>query len=355
MPHPFPSLAALLPEDGAALVTSEVNRRYLTGFSSSMGVLLITRDCARFLADSRYIEAARAEVQACETAELTRLREQLPALLREWGISVLLLEAGSVTLAEAAQYRKWLPDVTLETGPALDQAIEALRVRKRDWEVARIRQAQRIAEAALTEVRPLLQPGRTEREIALALDYAMLRGGADALSFETIAVGGENSAKPHGVPGGRALRDGDFLTLDFGAVVDGYHSDMTRTIAIGTPSEEMRRVYKIVLAAQEAALAALRPGLPCREADAAAREIIAAAGYGDSFRHGLGHGVGVEIHEAPTLSARSEGILAPGHVVTIEPGIYLPGRFGVRVEDMALITESGYENLTAAGKELSSK
>ncbi|MDR3313610.1 MAG: aminopeptidase P family protein [Oscillospiraceae bacterium] len=352
---PLEELAKILPRHAAALITDPVSRRFLTGFPSSDGILFLSREEAVFLTDSRYIEAARAQITVCPVEELSAApAEQLRKLCGRGHVRRLLLENKRTTLAQAASYRKWLPGVCLEANSsAVDTALTRLRRSKTPAQVDSIRRAQRIAEAALAAVLAEdLHVGMTERALALALDYRMLRGGAEALSFETIAVAGENGSMPHGVPGERALRTGDLVTMDFGAVVEGWHSDMTRTIALGEPGEEQRRVYETVLAAQLAALACVRPGLPCKEADAAARAVITEAGYGEHFRHGTGHGVGLEIHEAPNLSLKSGGALAPGDVVTVEPGVYLPGRCGVRIEDMVLIAEDGYENLTKAAKEL---
>ncbi|MDR2687176.1 MAG: aminopeptidase P family protein [Oscillospiraceae bacterium] len=337
----------------AALVASTVDRRRLTGFDSSDGLLFIAPRAAVFLTDSRYIEAARAEISACPVEELKDAAAQLRALCGEHRVKRLFVETEHTTLAQAARLRRDLPGVWVEDRDGrADKHLRALRMHKTPAEAARIRQAQGIAEKAFEYILGMIKPGMSEREIALELDYAMLRGGARAVSFETIAVAGENGSKPHGAPGDRPLRRGDLLTLDFGAVIDGYHSDMTRTVAIGEPGEEQRRIYEIVLEAQRAALEKLAPGVFCKEIDAAARGVVGAAGYGEHFRHGTGHGVGLEIHEAPSLSRKSRDVLAPGMVVTVEPGIYLPGKCGVRIEDMALITETGHENLTRAEKEL---
>lgn len=347
------ALAALLPPQAqAALIVSEENRRYFTGFPSSAGVLLVARGGSVFLTDSRYIEAARGAVTGCEVEELTSLAGQLPALMKAYGVKRLLLEAGRVTLSQAERYRRMLPGVELDTGDTLDECVDALRMVKDKEEKGCIVRAQRIAEQAFERILSFIRPGVTEREVALALEYDMLSHGAQALSFETIAVAGVHSSMPHGVPSDTKISRGDFITIDYGAVVDGYHSDMTRTVAVGEVSEEQRRVYDTVLRAQEAALAALRPGVACAQADRAAREVIEAEGYGSCYRHGTGHGVGIEIHEQPVLSPSSAQVLAPGHIVTVEPGIYLPGRFGVRIEDMAFLTREGYENLTCAPKEL---
>ena len=337
----------------AVLIASPVNRRRLTGFDSSDGLLFIAPDRALFLTDSRYIEAARTEITACPVEELKDAPAQLRALCKEHRVKRLFVETGHTTLAQAARLRKDLPGVWIETRDSrVDKHLRSLRMYKTAFEADCIRRAQAIAEQAFESILGLIKPGMTERKIALELDYAMLRAGAQALSFETIAVAGENGSKPHGVPGERPLRRGDLLTLDFGAVVDGYHSDMTRTVAVGEPDSEQRHIYEVVLEAQLAALAALAPGALCSEIDKRARDVIEAAGYGDHFRHGTGHGVGLEIHEAPNLSRRSKDVLAPGMVITVEPGIYLPGRSGVRIEDMALITETGYENLTHVDKNL---
>ena len=233
-----------------------------------------------------------------------------------------------------------------------DEAIKELRRTKTESELKNICAAQRIAEQAFEHIRTFRKPGVTDREIGLELDYFMLRAGAQALSFETIAVSGRNSSMPHGVPTDKKVERGDFVTMDYGAVVNGYHSDMTRTVAVGEVSGKQAEVYDTVLKAQLTSLDLLAPGVACKDADAAARDVINAAGYGEFFGHGTGHGVGVEIHEFPVLNPRSAEILAPGDVVTVEPGIYLPGEFGVRIEDMAFITENGSENLTKCPKTL---
>lgn len=347
------ALAALLPAEAqAALVLSEENRRYFTGFSSSAGVLIVSRGGSIFLTDSRYIEAARRAVTGCEVEELTKLSAQLPALLKANGIKRLMLEAGRVTLSQAARYRALVPEAELDTCNGLDECIDSLRMVKSAEEKELIVRAQRIAEQAFEHILTVIRPGISEREIALELDYFMLSHGAQALSFETIAVGGVNSSMPHGVPSDYRIARGDLITMDYGAVVGGYHSDMTRTVAVGEASDEQKNVYDIVLRAQLAALDAVRPGVACVDADLAARALITQAGYGDDYRHGTGHGVGIEIHEQPVVSPASKQTLAPGHVVTVEPGIYLPGRFGVRIEDMAFVTQVGCENLTRAPKSL---
>ncbi len=223
---------------------------------------------------------------------------------------------------------------------------------KTEDEVEKIIAAQRIAEKAFEHILGFIKPGKTEKEVRLELEYYMLSHGADDLSFETIAVAGVKTSMPHGVPGDNVIKSGDFVTMDYGALVDGYHSDMTRTVAVGDITDEQIKVYAAVLEAQLAGLNSLHNGISGVDADKAARGVIEKAGYDDCFGHGTGHGVGVEIHEAPTLSPRSKHVLKTGHVVTVEPGIYVPGKFGVRIEDMALITDDGCRILTDCPKEL---
>ena len=342
---------ALPAQCDAAVVVTGTARRYLTGFASSDGILFLTRKTGVLLMDGRYEEAARASVRDVQVLGLTSQREQLPALCRQYGVRRVALET-ALTVRRAWELADLMPDVEVQPEAALDEALARLRMVKATEEIMLLRQAQQVTQAAFSHILGFIRTGVRERDIAAELEYAMRKNGAQAAAFETIAVSGPNSSLPHGVPGDRAVQLGDLVTMDFGAVVDGYHADMTRTVAVGFAGERQAKVYETVLTAQEAALAALGPGVACAAADAAARDVIARAGYGDCFVHSTGHGVGLEIHEGPNLSQRSEQTLAPGNVVTVEPGIYLPGAFGVRIEDMALITAHGYENLTSAPKNL---
>lgn len=342
---------ALPPHADGILITSESNIFYLTGFPCDAAVLLVTRTGSVFFTDSRYLEAAERTVKGVQFCSSARFAQQFPALCKAHRVRKLLAESASITVRAAQRYASLLPETELLFED--DVAFLAQFRRKKDaGEAKKIERAQRIAEAAFEEILPMVQAGRTEKEIALELDYAMLRGGADALSFQTIVVSGENSSLPHGVPGSRRLREGDLITFDFGAVTQGYHSDMTRTVALGCVSETQKLVYETVLYAQQAALAALKPGMTCKQADAVARDIITGAGFGEAFGHGTGHGVGVEIHERPNLSPLSTETLCVGDVVTVEPGIYLRGQFGVRIEDMVQITEDGCRNFTKTDKAL---
>ncbi len=339
-------------ENEAILVSSPENRRYFTGFPSSDGYLLITKDDAVFFTDSRYIEAAQNVIKTCRASLLTRLSAEPADFLNKHNIKKVYLEWENMTFSLADSIKSVFSLTEVTPLKELSEHIGALRCVKERQEVEKIKKAQAIAENAFDHILSFIKPGVTEKQISLELDFYMLSHGAEALSFETIAVTGAKSSMPHGVPDDTVVKSGDFITMDFGAVYDGYHSDMTRTVAVGKTSDEQRKVYDTVLSAQKAALKALKEGLPCSEADKTARDIITDAGYGSYFGHGTGHGVGIEIHELPNLSPRSEAILQAGNVVTVEPGIYIPGKFGVRIEDMALITENGCENLTNTPKEL---
>lgn len=337
---------------GAAIIFSEENRRYFTEFPSSDGALLVYGGKALFFTDSRYTEAAAKAIGEEFVIDSTNLYEKFTKIFEENGVKSVAIENHRLTLAEFEELKEKLPSVSFVTTNALAEAIEEIRIVKTEAEIEKIKAAQKIAEDAFSHILTFIKEGMTEKEISLELDFYMLSHGADALSFETIAVAGKNSSMPHGVPGDYRVQKGDFITMDYGAVVDGYHSDMTRTVCLGEPTDKMREVYNTVLEAQLEGLRVLRDGISGVDADKAAREVIEKAGYGKNFGHGLGHGVGVEIHESPRLSPKAPHTLKAGHVVTVEPGIYLPDMFGVRIEDMAVITENGSVNLTSCPKEL---
>lgn len=339
-------------EDGqAALIITHIARRYLTGFPSSLGYLLITKESAELFVDGRYFEAAEKSVTNVSVTKLERLSVQMKERMGRMNLNTILLETG-ITVALLNDMTKMLDGAETVASAALSSLLTELRMVKTDDEIEQVIKAQRIAEKALCEVLEFIRPGVSERDIALQLDFTMRRLGAEDISFGTIAVSGENSSLPHGVPGGRLVCDGDFVTMDFGATCNGYHSDMTRTVAVGHVTDEMNTVYHTVLSAQAAVIKVVCPGITGKSADAAARDVISRAGYGEYFTHSTGHGVGLEIHEAPGLSIYSEHRLVSGNLVTDEPGIYLPGKFGVRIEDMLLVTDDGCRNLTNAPKEL---
>jgi Xaa-Pro aminopeptidase len=355
------ALRAVAAERGldAVLVTNLLNVRYLTGFTGSNGALLVRTDGADlFGTDGRYTTQAGTQVP---DVELLVDRATVSALARaavRRGVGRLGFESHDLTVDGLAALEKVLADAAAgDTVPELAsvrRAVEAQRAIKDDGEIEALRRACAVADQALAELAAegALRPGRTELRIGRELDARMLVLGAEAPSFETIVATGANSAIPHHRPDATELRDGDFLKLDFGATVDGYHSDMTRTVVLGQAADWQREIYELVAAAQAAGRAALAVGADVVAVDAAAREVIAAAGHGDHFTHGLGHGVGLEIHEAPGIGPLGAGRLAAGMAVTVEPGVYLPGHGGVRIEDTLIVTDDAPELLTLTSKEL---
>ncbi len=335
-----------------AVITSDVNRRYFTGMKSSAGTVVAFPDKAYLLIDFRYIEKARATVMDAEVIEQKRLYPQINELLERHGAKSFAIESETMTVRELNTYRLFFPKMTIDDSDALSNAISAMRSVKDADELECIRKAQKIAEDALKELLPQIRPGATERGLALELNRLMFEKGAEDLSFETIVLSGTNTSMPHGVPSDKVIENGEFVLMDFGAVWNGYHSDMTRTVCVGEPSDEMRKVYDIVLEAQLAGIEAAKAGIMGCELDKVSRDIIEAAGYGECFGHSLGHGVGLEIHERPNASPNYRIALSEGSVVTVEPGIYIAGKFGVRIEDFVVLNNEGCENLTNFEKNL---
>jgi Xaa-Pro aminopeptidase len=340
---------------GAAVISMRSNMLYLTAFDGVIdhgisAACAITEDHARFYTDGRYIDAAR-EAAGEGPWDVVLQGENLYIdccdQLQADGVTSLLLESevpyGRFTFI-SQQFRGAIRVV--------DQLVETARMIKEAEEIERIAAAAAIADKAFEHLLGFIKTGMTEREIALELEFFMRRNGAEEMAFDPIVASGPNSARPHAIPGERRLAPGDLLVLDFGAKVGGYCSDMTRTVAIGSPSDAQRRLYEAVLEANEAGLAAVRSGLPCVEVDRAARDVLVGKGLGELFTHGLGHGVGIDIHEMPTVGQRSTQSLRSGAVVTIEPGVYESGVGGVRIEDLVVVEESGYRLLTNAPKEL---
>ena len=344
------NLKSALGKGEAFLITSEENMRYLTDFPNSEGKVLVTADEAVFFVDSRYIEAVQKNVDSCEVVLMTSFYKQLGEYAKKLGVKTVFTEAEGISVADFSVLCK---NVSCEfKAEKADELLTSLRRRKSEEEKHKILAAQAIAEKAFDHILGFIKEGVTERKIALELDFFMLKNGAEAISFDTIAVSGKNTSLPHGVPSSKKIAKGDFITMDYGAVVNGYHSDMTRTVAVGEISSKQAEIYETVLKAQKNSLKVLKAGISGFDADKAARDIIENAGYGKFFGHGTGHGVGLQIHESPRLSPKSKHTLKIGDVVTVEPGIYLPDEFGVRIEDMAYITENGFENLTKAPKKL---
>lgn len=338
----------------ALLVTNLTNVRYLTGFTGSAAVLLVKPDDIVLATDGRYKFQSAEQLEHAGVAariEIGNLAEQKQKVAAAAdGVARIGLEAGDVTWARQRTFAAdWFPSAELV---ATDGVIEQLRRVKDDGELERMREAARIADDALANVRPLLAGGINERDFAIALDFEIRKLGASGNSFETIVAAGPNGAKPHARPSTRLIEPGELVVLDFGAVVDGYCSDMTRTVCAGEPSAELRKMVDVVAESQRAGVAAVRAGVKASDVDKVCRDVIAQAGWAEAFMHSTGHGVGLDIHEAPWVSATSEDTLAPGHVVTVEPGVYLEGLGGVRIEDTVVVTDDGCYPLTNTTKEL---
>lgn len=347
-------VAASLPENvDAAIVTSEINRRYICGFLSSDGYVVITREKSYFLTDYRYVEAARNYITWCEVVGYMNMKETLGDLVATHNIKTAAIEIERTTILEADGLDELFAPAVLLRDNTLDSIINEMRIHKSEAEVELMRRAQIISEDSLHSVLKNMREGMSERDLAIEIEYFMKKNGAERIAFDLIIASGENGSMPHAVPGERTIRPGDLITFDIGAVVDGYHSDMTRTVAFGNISEKQREVYYTVLGAQKAAMEYVENGgqVLC-ECDAAARDFIANAGYGDYFTHSTGHGVGLEIHEKPGVHTRAKDTIPLGSIITVEPGIYLEGQFGVRIENMIYKTENSMVNLTTFEREL---
>lgn len=351
----FSSLYMLMSEIGTftdcAVISDDVNRRYFTHMKSSAGTLLVFSDAAYLIIDSRYIEKARKTVTDCDVILQDKLYNQINELIAKHEAVKVSVDTANLTVESLNKLSEKL-NCDIDSSDELADTIRSIRAVKRGEEIESMIAAQRIAEAGFEHMLGFIREGRTEREIQLELDFYMLSHGAEALSFDTIALTGKNTSMPHGVPSDDVVKSGDFVLMDFGAVVNGYHSDMTRTVCVGQPDDEMKKVYDIVLNAQLEGLKAVKAGIKGCELDSVARKYISDAGYGEYFGHSLGHGVGMDIHEMPYASPTSGDILEEDSIITVEPGIYLPGRFGVRIEDFVVVREDGCFNMTDAPKEL---
>ena len=334
------------------LLSSPINQSYITGADFHDGYVAVTPDKCFAVADFRYYEAVKNAVSDGVLAVLASgatLGSALDLLL-DASVRKIAIEADDISLAMFERITKNVGE-RAELVSGAEKLLSSMRAVKSGDELEKIARAQAITDAAFEHILGFVKPDMTEREVALELEFFMRRKGAEAMAFDVIAVSGSASALPHGVPRNVRLEKG-FLTMDFGAMVDGYCSDMTRTVVVGKADAEMKRLYNTVLSAQEAALDALTAGFSCSEADRIARDIIKSAGYEGCFGHSLGHGVGRYIHEEPRLSSKADGTLEVGNVVTVEPGIYIEGKYGCRIEDMVAITEKGVHNFTKSKKEL---
>lgn len=329
-------------------ITKKENQIYLCDFPSSNCFLLLTKDKSYLLTDFRYIEAAK---DSCPMYEIVLINNDYSEVefLRELKLSVIGSENDTLTVNSYCKLKK---EVSCTDWKDCSGIIERIREKKDSYELDCIKRASALTDACFSHMLTKLKPGMTEKEAALEIEFYFKKHGAMGLSFDSICVSGVRSSLPHGVPTDKMLEHGDLLTMDFGCILDGYCSDMTRTVAIGSVTSEQKQVYDLVLKAQIAAIEGLKAGITCVDGDRLARDVIRDAGYGDNFGHGLGHGVGLEIHEAPTLSPRGKGVLEENMTVTIEPGIYLPQKFGIRIEDLAIVTSFGIINTVHSQKEL---
>lgn len=345
-------LRSRLADEGlkAAVISNPVNIAYLSGFSGTAGILLVTGSDCFLLTDFRYIEQAQAQAKGCAVVSGgAGLYKKAAELLGQAGIDTVLVEGDHLTVEAHRGVQAAMESIAVTSAPSL---VSGLRRIKSVEEQKAIEAAVALTDQAYSHILGQVRAGARERDLALELEFFMRKHGASGVSFDIIIASGERSALPHGVAGDRLLAEGDAVVLDFGCVLDGYCSDMTRTLFIGYASVRQREVYEAVLAAQQAALAQLRAGMSGREADALARDVLASYGLAEQFGHGLGHGLGRDIHEGPRLSPISEDVLEAGMVVTVEPGAYLSGEFGVRIEDVVVVEEHGVRNLTQSAKDL---
>lgn len=334
----------------AVLFTDLRNIRYLCGFSGTEGALLISQDDAWFLCDSRYTAQAAEEIQGAEIRETAAVRiDTVAELAHKNGLDRIGFEAAHTTVSAFRRMSEKLNGIELvELGTNLDE----IRICKDRAEIELLASVATLSSQALTSVLAEIKPGVREIDIASALEFEMRRRGADGKAFDFIVASGERGAMPHGRASDKIIQAGELVTIDFGALKDGYHSDETVTVACGTPETRAMEIHSIVKAAHDRAIEAVRPGISCKDLDEVARSYIRDRGYGDYFGHGLGHGIGLEIHEMPTLSPRSTAVLEEGMVVTVEPGIYIPGFGGVRIEDTVVVTGDGCRVITSADKQL---
>ena len=333
------------------LLTSRYSRHYGACFDIAEGIAVVSKKGCRYFTDSRYIESAQNGISGFEVLEMNRQNpysQLINAAIADFGITKLGFEEEYMTVAE---YQRFAEKLEAPLVP-FHEKISSFRAVKEPYELERMRKAQQITDKAFEEVQKRIRVGMTEKELAAELVYCLLKNGGEGLSFEPIVVSGPNTSLPHGVPTDRKLENGDFITMDFGVIYQGYCSDMTRTVALGYATEEMEKVYDTVLKAQLAGLAATKPGATGKDIDGAARQVIADAGYGAYFGHGYGHCLGMEVHEMPSCSPSGAVVMEKNMVSSAEPGIYIPGKFGVRIEDVVIFTDEGHENITASPKNL---
>lgn len=344
-------LQSKLSKGQGALITSDSNRFYFTGFKTSAGSVLITQEDAVFFTDSRYFEKAQSVVKSCRVVLLVK-GILIAETASELGIDTLFIETENTSISQYNRRCIEFEGIEVSKDTFLDRVIADMRVVKCEDELRLIRKAQAITDMTFSYICERIDVGRSEREIMLDMEFFMRKQGSEGVAFDFIVVSGKNSSLPHGVPSEKKIEKGDFVTMDFGAVIGGYRSDMTRTVAVGFVSDEQRTVYNTVLTAQMAAIKSIKAGAVCGDIDKIARDIIYDAGFKGRFGHALGHSVGIDIHEGPNFSPDNKAVLNPNVVMTVEPGIYLEGKFGVRIEDMVFVTDNTCENITKSNKNL---
>ena len=344
-------LSLLSREVDGLLLTSRYSRYYGAEFDIAEGVAIVTKAGCRYFTDSRYIESAENGIRGFAVKLVDRANpyhKLLNEAIADFGVTKLGYEENYLTVAEFLGYEK---NLQAELVPMNDK-ISGFRAVKEEWELDLMRKAQEITDTAFAEILTKIRAGMTEKELAAELIYCLKKNGGAGLSFDPILGSGPNTSLPHGVPGDRVLQAGDFITMDFGVLYKGYCSDMTRTVALGYATDEMKQVYDTVLKAQLAGIAATKAGIPGKQIDAAARQVITDAGYGAYFGHGYGHSLGMEVHEAPSPNPSGERVMEANMIASAEPGIYLPGKFGVRIEDVVIFREDGCEDITKSPKNL---
>ncbi len=336
------------------IIESDINRKYFLNFSSTAGTLIITKEKSFFIIDFRYIEKAKREIKNCEIILQENLYLQILEILKKENISNIVIESYSMTISKYQKYKEIFDknNINIDITNKFNDIIKNMRSSKSEEEIEYMKHAQKIAEKGLDHILKFIKIGVSEKEIALELEFYLKKYGAEGLSFPIIAASGKNSSSPHAVPTDKKVENGDFIILDFGVIYKNYCSDMTRTIGIGEISKEQDMVYNIVLESQIRAIKAISSGVSCKLIDNIAREYIYQQGYEGKFGHGLGHSIGIEVHESPFFNSKSEDILSENTVMTVEPGIYLEGKFGVRIEDMVIAKPDGYEIITNAKKTL---
>lgn len=341
-----------LGQNEAALITSGDSRFYVTGFRSSAGSVVITKKKAYFLIDFRYYEKAKSVVKSCTVLLSNRSVSEINGILLNDGVKKLFIETESASVSDLKGYREQISGVEISDDNMLDKLLEDMRCVKSEQELDLIKKAQKVTDDTFSYILNNIKPGRTEKEVMLDMEFYMRKHGGDAVAFDFIVVSGKNSSLPHGVPTDKVIEEGDFVTMDFGASVGGYLSDMTRTVAVGRVSDKQKEVYNTVLKAQLEAIKNIKAGVVCKDIDKISRDIIYGAGYEGCFGHGLGHSVGIKIHENPNFNTRCTDILKAGTVITVEPGIYIENEFGVRIEDMVYVTDNGCIDITNSKKDL---